>query len=39
MTGAELVIGERVTLRDGFEILLRPISPTDKALLNDGGSD
>lgn len=34
MTGAELVIGERVTLRDGFEILLRPISPTDKALLN-----
>ena len=36
MTGAELVIGERVRLRDGFEILLRRISPTDKALLNAG---
>jgi len=23
-------------VRDGFEILLRPISPTDKALLNAG---
>ena len=36
MTGAELVIGERVTLRDGSEILLRPISSTDKALLKAG---
>lgn len=33
MTGADLVIGERVSLRDGSEILVRPISPPDKALL------